>query len=45
MMKGTECDIPAVTVGNDELSGLRMLSVLGRQMFRETVSGLVSYID
>jgi hypothetical protein len=27
MMKGTECDIAAVTMGNDELSSLGMLSV------------------
>ena len=27
MIKGTECDIAAVTMGNDELSSLGMLSV------------------
>jgi hypothetical protein len=30
MMKGAECDIAAVTMSNDELSGLRMFSVFGR---------------
>ena len=45
MMNSTECDIAAVTVGNDELSSLRMFSVFGRQMFRENVGGLVSYKD
>jgi hypothetical protein len=44
-VQSAECNIASVTVGNDELSGLRMLGVLGRQMFRETASGLVSYED
>jgi len=30
MMKRTECDIAAVTVGDDELSSLGMLSVFTR---------------
>jgi hypothetical protein len=30
MVKGAECDIAAVTVGNDELSSLRMFSVFSR---------------
>ena len=30
MMKSVECDIAAVTVGDDELSSLRMFSVFGR---------------
>ena len=29
-MKSPECNIAAVTVGNDELSSLRMFSVFGR---------------
>ena len=30
MMKSAQCDIAAVTVGNDELSGLRVFSVFSR---------------
>ena len=30
MMKGAECDIAAMTVGNDELSSVRMFSMFGR---------------
>jgi len=45
VMKSPEDNIAAVTVGNDELSSLRTFSVLGGKMFRETVSGLISYED
>jgi tripartite-type tricarboxylate transporter receptor subunit TctC len=41
MMNGTKCDIAAVTVGDDELSSLRMFSVFGRYMFGKNVGGLV----
>ena len=42
-MKRAECDIASVTVGNDKLSSLRMLSMFRRQMLRKNMSDFISF--
>ena len=43
MLKSTECDIPAVTVGDNNLSGLRVLKMFSRYIFRQSVGGFISF--
>ncbi len=43
MLKSAERDISAVTVGDNKLSGLRAIKMLSRYIFRQNLSGFLSF--